>query len=235
MAVRNPIGTPSTGYAPAVPAPFFLQALLLGFQHTFEPDHLAAVSTLATSRRSMRESLVPVLWRSSHWALGHGLMLMLLSAAALLFKSSLPVQLSGWVEVWLIGPMMIGLGLLALWRGATLSAASSHAHPPTPAKDERFTVVNRSFGVGMLHGAAGTGGALAVALGLAADSVGTAIGILLLESVGVLIAMSGYALLLVYAARTLAKRHTVLLRAVNVIVGVVSIAVGIVWLQRGFA
>ena len=32
-----------------MPLPFFFQALLLGFQHTFEPDHLAAVSVLVIS------------------------------------------------------------------------------------------------------------------------------------------------------------------------------------------
>ena len=254
--------------------PFFMQALLLGFQHTFEPDHLAAVSVLATSRRSMRQDLLPILWRSSQWALGHGATLMLLSAAALLFKSSLPEQLSEIVELWVIGPVMIGLGLLAVWRGVTayshvhphghdgaghdlgdavghahehddehaastdvrdVDPAHAHAHLHTHVPGERFTIFNRSFGVGMLHGAAGTGGALAVALGLAADSVGMAIGILLLESVGVLIAMSGYALLLVLAARQLAKRHTLLLRTVNLLIGAVSIGVGVLWLQRGFA
>lgn len=253
-------------------APFFLQALLLGFQHTFEPDHLAAVSVLATSRRSMREDLLPILWRSSQWALGHGLTLMLLSGLALLFKSSLPLHLSEWVELWVIGPMMIGLGLLALWRAATLySHAHPHDHDEPVAHDphdhgdhgahdhgphgpahvgseraghdhlhahvagERITIFNRSFGIGMLHGAAGTGGALAVALGLAADSVATAIGILILESVGVLIAMSGYALLLVFMAKRMARSHTWMLRGVNLVVGLLSIGVGVVWLQRGFA
>ena len=245
--------------------PFFLQALLLGFQHTFEPDHLAAVSVLATSRRSVRQDLGRILWRSSQWALGHGLTLMLLSVAALAFKSSLPIALSHWVEVWVVGPLMIGLGLLALWRAATLY---SHVHPhahgsesdehgPTTAHahehdaeggstvahdhlhthvpGERLTIFNRSFAVGMLHGAAGTGGALAVALGLAADSVATALWILVLESVGVLIAMSGYALLLVLATRRLAARHTLLLRLTNLVVGLLSVGVGIVWIQRAFA
>ena len=86
-----------------------------------------------------------------------------------------------------------------------------------------------------LHGAAGTGGALAIALGLAADSPAMALGILALESLGVLLAMSAYALLLVYAAKRLAERHTALLRGLNVVVGLVSIAVGVLWLQRGLA
>jgi cytochrome c biogenesis protein CcdA len=235
-----------------MPLPFFFQALLLGFQHTFEPDHLAAVSVLATSRRSLRADFWRILWRSSQWALGHGLSLMVLSVAALVFKSSLPTALSGLVEVWVVGPVMIVLGALALRRAFTLVThvhASEHAHAASvaavgadgsvalhthphgaPARGARG---GRSFGVGMLHGAAGTGGALAIALGLAADSPAMALGILALESVGVLLAMSAYALLLVYAAKRLAERHTALLRGLNVVVGVVSIAVGVLWLQRG--
>lgn len=252
--------------------PFFLQAFLLGFQHTFEPDHLAAVSVLATSKSSMRNDFRRMLWRSSQWALGHGLTLMLLSVAALAFKSSLPEALSGFVEVWVIGPLMIGLGALALWRGFTAyshehphvhapsvgdaahvhgpidlpgvehsaehastasTAATEHAHVHVHVPGERLRLFNRSFGVGMLHGAAGTGGALAVALGLAANSPMAALGILLLESIGVLVAMSAYALLLVYAAKRLAARHNVLMRGVNFVVGSISVVVGIVWLQRG--
>ena len=241
-----------------MPLPFFFQALLLGFQHTFEPDHLAAVSVLATSRRSIRADFLGILWRSSQWALGHGLSLMMLSVAALVFKSSLPTALSGFVEVWVVGPVMIALGALALRRAFTLV---THVHAPDPAHAPavpavgastvavgdpvlhthphpgapRRAHVGRSFGVGMLHGAAGTGGALAIALGLAADSPAMALGILALESLGVLLAMSAYALLLVYAAKRLAARHTALLRGLNVVVGLVSIAVGVLWLQRGLA
>ena len=239
-----------------MPLPFFFQALLLGFQHTFEPDHLAAVSVLATSRRSIRADFLRILWRSSQWALGHGLSLMLLSVAALVFKSSLPTALSGFVEVWVVGPVMIALGALALRRAFTLV---THVHAPESAHGSAVPAVGapeagvpdlhthplpsagrgaglgRSFGVGMLHGAAGTGGALAIALGLAADSPAMALGILALESLGVLLAMSAYALLLVYAARRLAERHTALLRGLNVVVGLVSIAVGVLWLQRGLA
>ena len=241
-----------------MPVPFFFQALLLGFQHTCEPDHLAAVSVLATSRRSIRADFLRILWRSSQWALGHGLSLMMLSVAALVFKSSLPAALSGFVELWVVGPVMILLGVLALRRASTLvthahapvqahaaavpavgglptGAPELHTHPHDRPSAVRGARVGRSFGVGMLHGAAGTGGALAIALGLAADSPAMALGILALESLGVLLAMSAYALLLVYAAKRLAERHTALLRGLNVVVGLVSIAVGVLWLQRGLA
>lgn len=237
---------------------FYLQAFLLGLQHSFEPDHMAAVSVLATEKRSMRSKLLPILWRSSQWALGHGLVLLVLSFVAMAFKSALPETISGFVEVWVIGPLMIALGILALYRAFTLyshvhththeqqddnkhqhdhlepiaaNQEHSHVHTHTP---NNITIFNRSFGVGMLHGAAGTGGALAVAIGLAAENVTMAMMILLVESVGVLVAMGVYSLLLVYAIRLFAERHTMVLRVVNIVVGIVSIAVGVLWIYRGF-
>ncbi len=215
---------------------------------------MAAVSVLATEKRSLRDTFLPIMWRSSQWALGHGFILMLLSLFALLFKTALPEKLSSLVEAWVIGPVMIGLGVLALYRAFTLyththrhkhkKAEHKHPHVALEPKEEhvhlhshsktKLTLFNRSFGIGMLHGAAGTGGALAIALGLAADNVQMALTILAVESVGVLIAMLIYSLLLTYALRSLASRHTLFLKGMNLLVGVISISVGVFWLYRSF-
>src|SRR2546425_9135163 len=42
-------------------------SLLLGFRHAFEPDHLAAVSTLATRQGSVLQAS----WLGILWGLGH--------------------------------------------------------------------------------------------------------------------------------------------------------------------
>lgn len=216
---------------------------------------MAAVSVLATEKRSLRDTFLPIMWRSSQWALGHGFVLMLLSLFALLFKSALPEQLSGLVETWVIGPLMIGLGILAFYRAFTLyshahkhvhnKAEHQHPHVASGSQEEhihlhshskaKLSLFNRSFGIGMLHGAAGTGGALAIALGLAADNIQMALAILAVESIGVLIAMLIYSLLLTYALRSLTSKHGLFLKGINLLVGVVSISVGILWLYRSFA
>ena len=174
---------------------------------------------------------------------------------ALVFKSSLPESLSHFVEVWVIGPMMIGLGVMAIWRAFTLYSHIHQPHQPTTHEHaehhhdhshaspspvhshlppSRITVFNRSFGVGMLHGVAGTGGALAIALGLAADSVQMALWILVLESIGILFAMGLYSLLLVFAMKRLAGSHSGLLKGINIVVGLLSIGVGCLWIYNGF-
>jgi high-affinity nickel permease len=54
-----------------------IDSLLLGVQHSFEPDHMAAVSVLASEQNKSTLQRWKLIWRSSHWALGHSLSLIL--------------------------------------------------------------------------------------------------------------------------------------------------------------
>lgn len=52
--------------------PILIQSFVLGMQHSFEPDHVAAVSVL-TSEKKNKTKLHNVIWKSSQWALGHSI------------------------------------------------------------------------------------------------------------------------------------------------------------------
>lgn len=93
--------------------PILFQSFLLGMQHSFEPDHVAAVSVL-TSEKESKVKLRNVMWKSSQWALGHSITLILLSIGALLLKSALPFNISIVAE-WAVGPMMIWIGTSSLF------------------------------------------------------------------------------------------------------------------------
>ena len=228
-----------------------IPALVLGIRHAFEPDHIAAVSVLATRQQSLLKGIRSVLWRSSQWALGHGFTLMLLSIGALLLKSSFPGQLSSFVEAWVIGPMMVYLGIVAIYRafrpikhthahnhnGHNHSHNHSHEtlghaeHSHNDATAIKSTS-GRAFGVGMLHGIAGTGGALAV-LPLAVDgTTSQALFFLTLESVGVLLAMLVVSVALIVAVKVFAARSKAILMGLNIVIGIFSIAVGCFWIYE---
>ena len=96
-------------------SPLFLDSLLLGLQHSFEPDHMAAVSVLATEQKEGTGRMWRVIWRSSHWALGHSLSLICFAGLIILFKSSVSLRIVEQVEI-VIGPLMIWLGVLAIRR-----------------------------------------------------------------------------------------------------------------------
>lgn len=199
--------------------PLLLDSLLLGIQHSFEPDHMAAVSVLASEKnRSYRQQLGHVIWRSSHWALGHSFTLILFACFILLLKSALSLNIAEQVE-FAVGPLMIWLGIVAIRRNFTKS--HDHTHTSQPA------TLSRSFWVGMIHGLAGTGGACTVALTLAARDTQTAVGIIVVQSLGIIIAMTIYGCFLAFSLTKVVAKWQATLRIINYLVGAFSISIGI--------
>src|SRR5712691_1911240 len=88
-------------------------SLALGIRHAFEPDHLAAVSTLATRRGKSLQAA----WLGLAWGLGHtasvGVVALLMIAGGL----TLPARLWPAADA-LVGLLLIALGASVLWRYA---------------------------------------------------------------------------------------------------------------------
>src|SRR3989475_7382162 len=79
--------------------------LLLGFRHAFEPDHLAAVSTLATRQGRLLDACRLGL----AWAVGHTASVGVVVAVIMLFGLHLPDRL--WPAAdFLVALLLIGLG-----------------------------------------------------------------------------------------------------------------------------
>lgn len=226
----------------------FTDSLLLGIQHSFEPDHMAAVSVLASEKANNKIGLSKLIWRSSQWALGHSVTLILFSCLALLVKSALPLDLSAYAEM-TVGPVMIWLGISAIRRNhqlkkmmATHKVIAEHAHTNNvlhihgrQGEEIAMNPLSRSFWVGMLHGLAGTGGACAVALIMAASNTTTAIGIIVLQSVGIIVAMTTYSCVLAFSVSRFIERNQMAFKSLNAIVGLFSIGVGCLWIYNSFA
>ena len=203
-----------------------IDSLLLGVQHSFEPDHMAAVSVLASEDTKSPAQRWKLIWRSSHWALGHSFTLILFAVAVLLLKSSLTLDISEKVEL-VVGPLMIWLGVMAIRRNFTPDQSSLN-----PAIQQK---VSRSFWVGMIHGLAGTGGACAVALTLAASDASTAVWIIVLQSLGIIISMSAYGYFFATSINRFAGKKAKFLRNINYVVGVFSVIIGAITLYESIA
>lgn len=197
--------------------PLLLDSLLLGVQHSFEPDHMAAVSVLASEKRN-HQQIWRIVWRSSHWALGHSFTLILFACFILLLKSALSLNIAEQVEL-VVGPLMIWLGIVAIRRNH--KPQEDEVSQPASAAP-----VSRSFWVGMIHGLAGTGGACTVALTLAARDASTAVWIIVLQSVGIIVAMTLYGCLLAFSLTRVIDRWQTAVRLINYAVGIFSIAIG---------
>jgi len=141
------------------------RGLLLGFRHAFEPDHLAAVSTLATRQGRLLDACRLGL----AWALGHTASVGAVVGAIILFGLHLPDRLWPAADL-LVALLLIALGgtvILRYVRGRWHLHAHSHAAGPHlhlhshrqgtahehahPQGDAR-----RSLGFGLLHGLAGS-------------------------------------------------------------------------------
>ena len=199
-----------------------IDSLLLGVQHSFEPDHMAAVSVLATDENKSKLQRWKLIWRSSHWALGHSFTLILFAVLVILLKSTVSLHIADRVEL-LVGPLMIWLGILAIRRNFSTEI---------PAPVERK--VSRSFWVGMVHGLAGTGGACTVALTLAARDAMTAVWIIILQSVGIVLSMSAYGYFFAFSVSRFAGKRERFLMVVNYFVGAFSILIGGITLFESF-
>src|SRR3989442_12972639 len=104
--------------------------LLLGFRHAFEPDHLAAVATLAARQGSVLRAS----WLGSVWGLGHTASVGLVALLVIGAGWSLPEPL--WPAAdFLVGLLLVALGAAAIRRYAP-GRRHLHHHmndaPPPP-------------------------------------------------------------------------------------------------------
>src|SRR5213593_1082579 len=91
---------------------------VLGLRHALDVDHLAAVSTIVSRRRS--------LWSSSLvgavWGLGHTASLLAVAVVVIGLHTEIPPHLGALLELG-VAAMLVGLGANLLWslrRGARL-------------------------------------------------------------------------------------------------------------------
>lgn len=194
-----------------------LAGLTAGLLHVLSgPDHLAAVAPLATET-----DRAP--WRAGlQWGLGHTAGVVLVGALLVAFRDLLPLEaISAWSER-IVGLALIGVGLWGLRRAQGVASGRPHAHGPA--------TTGASFGMGLLHGLAGSSHLFGVLPALALPTRAGALAYLGGFGAGAVIAMSAFAAVMGRlagpAGPATAARHRALLR----ICSAAAIAVGLWWL-----
>ena len=139
-------------------------AFFLGLRHASDPDHLVAVTSLVAAdggdtRRAARLGV----W----WGLGHGGTLLVIGLPLIMFKSELPswLELGAERAVGVVILVLAGRVLIKWLRGdyrATPHAGDAdvhrHLHEGHGAHGHRKPrSPGQAFGIGLLHGLAGTG------------------------------------------------------------------------------
>ena len=186
-------------------------ALLLGLRHATDPDHLAAVTTLAAGdvRAAARLGL--------SWGAGHGTSLFVFGLPIVLYRAYLPATAEAAAET-VVGLVIVGLAisLLARWRRG---AFARHAHAP------RRRTGAGAFLIGLVHGTGGSAG-VGILLLAGIQQRGLAVAALALFAGATALSMM---ILSGAFGRTLAARP---LTRIAPVLGVASLAFG-VWYTLG--
>jgi ABC-type nickel/cobalt efflux system permease component RcnA len=228
---------------------------VMGLRHALDPDHVVAVTTLASQKAGVaRTSLV-----GAFWGLGHATSLGLAGGAILALRLSVPSAVSDALES-VVAVMLVILGVLALRRALRFSLHAHphahdgathvhfHAHRPEEARglapvadharsghDHPHPLRGglRPYLVGTVHGLAGSAALALLALG-AAPTLGVGLAYLVVFAVGsiagMLLLSALMSLPLVYVEARYARVH----RAVQVAAGLASVAFGL-YLLAGYA
>lgn len=208
-----------------------LLGLGFGVRHAFEPDHLAAVSTLSAEQRSFRAALGVGL----SWGLGHAGALLVFGGALSLFEVHLAPAAASALEL-LVAAVIAGLGVRAVmkaWREGREGPLALHAHGGHEhvhaARGEHLhlgslTLATRPLLVGALHGLAGSGALVTLVL-LELHGVGERLLYLSLFGLGSAVSMGALTALAGLPLSKLNKAR----RGVLAASGVLSICVGVFW------
>lgn len=184
---------------------------VLGLRHAFDPDHVIAVSAIASRNRNPWKAA----WIGLSWALGHSLTVLLVGALVIALRLVIPDGVARAME--------LGVGLLLIGLGVSNLAASRDAAATPPELPLRRALA-RSGAVGLAHGLAGSAAVVLLALA-AMPTIGTAVVYLAVFGAGTMTGMVAFSLA-VGAPFAVAHGSASLGRWVTVATGVASVAFG---------
>jgi len=217
-----------------------ISGLIAGTVHVWAgPDHLAAIAPLAI--RKARPAVTPGI----RWGFGHSAGVALVGVLSLWLRDLLPVDLlSTWGER-LVGVMLLGIGAWALRKALKVHAHEHehsgsrhihmHAHHDQTVHEEAAAHEHHShaaFGIGVLHGLAGSSHFLGVLPVLALPTRTQALGYLGAFAVGTIISMAAFSWTMGLLAYRFSGGATKAYRGLMGCCAAAAMAVGLFWLVR---
>ena len=214
-----------------------LTGFIFGLIHVFSgPDHLSAIAPIAV-KHPKRSWLT-----GAQWGLGHSAGVFFVGLLAVLFRQVLPLDsISSWSERF-VGVLLIGIGFWGLRKAFSKKLHThEHAHEghrhmhihlhslkEREHKHESHSHSHAAFGIGTLHGLAGSSHLLSVLPAFALKNPTEIVAYLLAFGVGTVVAMAAFALGVGFFAKRVGslKGYRNLMGASSVL----TLLVGVFWL-----
>lgn len=209
-----------------------LAGLLAGSLHVLSgPDHLAAVAPLAVDVR--RRAWITGL----RWGTGHAAGVVFVGILSLLMRGLLPLEsISHWCER-LVGVLLIAVGCWGIRKAMRIHAhehnhdGKQHVHLHVHGKGSPERLHNHTaFGIGTLHGLAGSSHFLGVLPAMAFENVSDAIIYLSAFGVGSIAAMTLFSSAIATLAVRFSLRTVVGYRTMMYACSGTAVVVGSYWL-----
>jgi ABC-type nickel/cobalt efflux system permease component RcnA len=125
-----------------------LLGFLLGIKHAIEPDHVIAVSTIASESKSLKRSV----FAGVYWGIGHTATLFIVGMFLIAAKNTITDTVALSLE-FTVGIMLVSLGLNSILK--FMKNPPHHTHDiPNQVKKNHTHV--KSFFIGLVHGLAGS-------------------------------------------------------------------------------
>jgi high-affinity nickel-transport protein len=201
---------------------------LVGFRHAFEPDHLAAVTTLATRHRAWGHAAR----LGVAWGIGHTASVALVALTLIVLGVQVPGGFYRTAEMG-VAVLLVLLGVSSLVAEARRHRAvlgpphahAHHAHAPH-SHDPGIRSVARSLWFGIAHGLAGSG-AVVVLLVAASSTRQGQFGYLAAFGLGTVAGMSVVSLLTGAVSGLAAARNVRVAQQIRVGAALASAVVGV--------
>ena len=205
-------------------------ALLLGFKHSYDADHLIAVANFLRKTPTLKSAT----GISISWAIGHMVTAAIITTLLYVFRESFLDNILPHFEK-IVGVMLIVLGIFSLKDLLKKISVHSHAHAHenekhshlhVHAENKKIHMHKHMFGIGIIHGLASNDELLVLLtaiLGLA--TLAQILAGVAIFSIGVIAGMVAFALL--FSFPILKTKSELLYKIITLATGTASVLYGL--------
>jgi sulfite exporter TauE/SafE len=196
---------------------------ILGIKHAIEPDHVIAVSTIASKSKKLWQSTLAGVF----WGIGHTATLLIVGVILIVMKNEISDKVSMSLE-FLVGIMLVYLGTMNIINFRK-KKQHTHLHPHSEQTNNKTSYL-KSTAIGLVHGLAGSAAMVLLTM-TTVDSAWEAALYILVFGAGTIIGMLCFTTILGIPFVFSSRKYSIN-RTLAVIAGVVSLVFGIYYMYN---